>query len=507
MRMILGTDSARGLGGSREWLLRVAFAALPCAVLLHYLPVVLGQAPRGWVVPLWMAFVNALAAVSLARQYLARRGFLVFWACYGLLWVVVAWHGIHFLEPPRPAALLMNLGEISEVPWPDWSEVPWLALVAVIALGGLSLRPASPGARLRFATQVAIVLLVGSHAAALLRYRTGDMMRLSGYRDLVRTHGLEGAALLDGVALLESPGSKAALRALRLEETAHPPAMVELDPVAVDREVIVQVESLDLAALGASSTPTLHRLWSSATHGLVDPLRSSLSGSSGSDFQLLTGLRPQAGIPSYRLTWDHDPAGLPEYAEARGFAFHAYHGNDSNFWNRGPFFRAMGVTFHAMEAIPATEFSRWGRADGDLFRYAATQIGQSAKSVHFLITLSTHAPYDLVDPAAHQANATTRERYLLSMAYVDRALGWFLAALPSQGTTLVALYGDHSSNLFAAEGAEAESPVPMILGVLQPDGSLAQLHGAGRAIGALPRVYELAALHRYLEACLDAKAP
>jgi membrane-anchored protein YejM (alkaline phosphatase superfamily) len=279
---------------------------------------------------------------------------------------------------------------------------------------------------------------------------------------------------------------------------------LQLEAVAPDRMVIVQVESLDLDAIAPDTTPTLFRLWSGATHGLVDSLRTSVSGSSSADFQLLTGLRPMSAVPLYRLAWDRDSSGLPAYAADHGFAFHAYHGNDSNFWNRGPFFTAMGVTFHALESIPATEFSRWGRADGDLFRYAASQIETSGHAVHFLITLSTHAPYDMVDPAAHLAGGTPRARYLLSMAYVDQALGRFLATLPKQGTTLVALYGDHSSNLFKAPGAEAEASVPMILGWLDADGTLAPLTWHGQPVGELPDVYQLPALHHYLEACLDA---
>jgi hypothetical protein len=349
-------------------------------------------------------------------------------------------------------------------------------------------------------------MFVAAHAAALLRYRTGDMLRYSGYRDLVRTQGLEGAAVLDALELLRTPDTAHILRDLRARAANHPPAPIPLEPVASDRMVILQLESLDRDAITPDGTPVLQRLWDGATHGLVNPLRTSVSGSSSADFQLLTGLHPGAGVPVYKLIWDGDGSGLPAHAASRRFAFHAYHGNDPQFWNRGPFFAAMGASFHALEDIPKTEFSRWGLADGDLFRYAAGRIRSAGRAVHFLITLSTHAPFDLVDPAAHLDGATQRTRYFQSVAYLDGVLGKLLEELPREGTTLVVLYGDHTSNLFGS-ATSGELPVPLILGRLAPDGSLAPIAWHGSPVRALPGTYELPAVHRYLEDCLDASAP
>ncbi|HET9753761.1 MAG TPA: sulfatase-like hydrolase/transferase [Myxococcales bacterium] len=499
---------ARGLAtDSRlaEMALRAAMALLPCAVLVRHLPAVLGERPLSWAVPLGIAFANAWLLISLARDLLSRTTFLAFWTCYGVAWTAVAWHGLHFHGPPRPAALLMNLGEISRTPLPDWAEMPWAVLCGAIALGWMAGRFPAPRPSSRHATFAAAAVFLSLHGATFLRYRNADMLRLSQYGDLVRIHGLEGAALMDAVVLLRAPETAGILRDLRLEAAAHPAAPLPLLPVAADRMVVIQVESLDQEAIARDVAPTLFHLWSGGTHGLVRPLRTSESGSSSADFELLTGLRPLAGIPAYRLAWDGDASGLPAYAASRGFAFHAYHGNDRHFWNRSPFFSAMGADFDGIEAIPQSEFSRWGRADGDLFRYGAARIRQTGRAIHFFITLSTHAPFDLVDPAAHMRGATQLERYQRSVAYLDAALGGFLGALPREGPTLLAIYGDHSSNLFSSAGA-GEPPVPLILGRLAADGVLAPLRRSGAPAGPLPEVYELAALHRYLKECLDASA-
>jgi hypothetical protein len=486
-----------------EVALRTALALLPCAVLVLHLQEVLGRSASSWVVPLAMAAVNALLVISLARELLRGRSFLVFWALYSLTWIAVAWHGVHFHSAPRPAALFMNLDEISQTPLPDWREIPWGVVAAALGLGWLARTPSPRGRDQRLATLAAVLAFAVLHTAALFRYQTADMLRFSAYDDLVRTQGLEGAAILDGVDLLRGPDGAEIFRDLRIDAAERPATPLPLDPVGVDRIVIVQIESLDEEALTTEVAPNLLRLWNDATHGLVNPMYSSLAGSSGADFQLLTGLRPLPRVPPYRLTWDHDDAGLPAYAVSKGFAFHAYHGNDRHFWNRGPFFAALGVDFHSGESFPATELSRWGKADGDLFRYAAAFIREQGRAVHFLITLSSHAPYDLVDPAAQQPGAPVITRYLESIAYVDAALGTFLQQLPKDGRSLVALYGDHTSGLF---DSGAETPVPLILGVLASDGSLAPLTAGGRDVHQLPGVFELPALNRYVKDSLDASA-
>jgi hypothetical protein len=486
----------------REVAVRVVLALLPCAVLVLQLRPVLGSFHGAWVVPLAMALGNALMIVSLARESLRGRWFLAFWIPYALAWIAVAWHGTHFHRPPRPAALLMNLGEISRVPLPGWHEVPWVIVGAALALAWLAGRRSPPGRDLRLAALAALGL-----CAALQAYQTRDMLHFSEYRDLVRTHGLEGAVTLDALELLRSGNRAGVLAELRRDAVENPASPIPLDPVRMDRAIIVQVESLDVEALTPEVAPALTRAWGTATRGLVTSERTSVSGSSSADYQLLTGLRPRSGIPVYRLGWDGEGETLPAHAAARGFRFHAYHGNDRNFWNRGPFFSAIDADFHSAESIPETEFSRWGRADGDLYRHAFVQIARERRAVHFLITLSTHAPYDLVIPPGPLEHAPVKTRYLSSVTYADAALDAFLRRLPREGTTLVAMYGDHPSGVFENADPSEEPKVPLILGVLAPDGSLRPLTRAGHPVQALPGTYELPALHRFLESCLDASAP
>jgi len=491
----------------REVALRLALALLPCAVMVLSLRAVLGAFPMAWLVPLALTLGNALMVVSLARETLGRRSFLIFWAVYGLAWSAVAWHGLHFHRAPRPAALFMNLEELFQVPMPGWDEVPWAVLFAVLGLGVLARHPSPRRRDLRFAAIAAVALCAVLQTYAFLRYQTRDMLRFSEYRDLVRTHGLEAAVTLDALEILRSSNSSAVLGDLRRDASENPARPLPLDPVRVDRMVVVQIESLDREALTADVAPVLTAIWTTATRGLVTADRTSVSGSSSADFQLLTGLRARSGVPVYRLGWDGAGQTLPDHAAARGFRFHAYHGNDRNFWNRGPFFTAIHARFHSAESMPGSEFSRWGRADGDLFRFAVARIREERRGVHFLITLSTHAPFDLIIPAGPLEHAPAKARYLASVRYADGALGRFLQGLPGEGTTLVAMYGDHPSGVFETAGAADEPPVPLMLGTLAPGGLLRPLSADGRTVQELPGTYELPALHRFIESCLDASAP
>jgi hypothetical protein len=289
--------------------------------------------------------------VSVARE-LAGRRFGVFWILYGLAWGAVAWHGTHFQRAPRPAAVFMNLGEISRVPLPGWDEVPWAILVAALGLGLLARHPSPRGRDVRLAMIASVAMCAVLQGYAFLRYPTREMLRFSEYRDLVRTHGLEGAVILDALEILQGEKGGSVLADLRRDAAENPASPLPVDPLRVKRVVILQIESLDHEALTRDVAPVLTAIWQSATRGLVSSDRTSVSGSSSADFQLLTGLRPRSGIPVYRLRWDGAGRTLPDQAIARGFRFHAYHGNDRNFWNRGPFFSALKADFLSSNPSP-----------------------------------------------------------------------------------------------------------------------------------------------------------
>jgi hypothetical protein len=68
------------------------------------------------------------------------------------------------------------------------------------------------------------------------------------------------------------------LAELRRDAAENPARALPLEPVRVNRMVLVQVESLDREALTADTAPALTTLWQTATRALVSADRTSVCG-------------------------------------------------------------------------------------------------------------------------------------------------------------------------------------------------------------------------------------
>lgn len=90
---------------------------------------------------------------------------------------------------------------------------------------------------------------------------------------------------------------------------------------------------------------------------------------------------------------------------------------------------------------------RWGVRDREMMRVAADRLlAHEGKIFQFIITLSSHSPFDFIDPEDEEIAPGAeyrRWRYFNSIRYADRALQDFYERVP-EGTLLV-IYGDHES--------------------------------------------------------------
>src|SRR5690606_27869163 len=90
---------------------------------------------------------------------------------------------------------------------------------------------------------------------------------------------------------------------------------------------------------------------------------------------------------------------------------------------------------------------RWGVKDREVLEVAARRLlAREGKTFQFIITLTSHGPFDYLDPEEEElfpGASSVRQRYLNSMRYVDRALESFYSRLPEG--TLIVIYGDHES--------------------------------------------------------------
>ena len=226
--------------------------------------------------------------------------------------------------------------------------------------------------------------------------------------------------------------------------------------------VIVTMESVRASELKASGhrapyLPTLDRL---AAEGLYAERAFSTSlQSSEATFAVNCGYYP---LSTGRPFFGFKPAllharCLPEILVGQGYSTSHYIGCDSAFEGEGEFLRSHGmarVTDEKDFPKSAERFTWKGRAvsDGELFARA----GRDAASLPqpFLLsvtTMTSHGPFDL--PPEVSAGLDAGEgfggdylKYRKVLAYLDRELGKFIAALSSRpdfGRTIFLIYGDH----------------------------------------------------------------
>lgn len=248
--------------------------------------------------------------------------------------------------------------------------------------------------------------------------------------------------------------------------TAHLPTIGE----RADNIVIIQVESLDLPMLEAKAddgSPVMPFLGALRKKSLFYAGRPDHTfGTSTADFAMCSGYKPGGDITPYKIDgfpFDKMPS-LARHAAGKGFKTFIFHGNKGYFYNRQEPMRAMGFEHlyflddMVAAGLPMTEGYI---SDKDLFDFSLSQM-HGKQNLHFLITVSSHAPWTL-QPEVEKVPCTQGpplyKDYVASMRYVDNCLKDYVSGLPPN--TLLFLYGDHSSGLEYA-GNEA-GLVPIII--------------------------------------------
>lgn len=171
-----------------------------------------------------------------------------------------------------------------------------------------------------------------------------------------------------------------------------------------------------------------------STRGVLES-NYGISGSSGSYFQLLSGMRPVLAYPIYQSACLSQIQALPSRLKKSNINSYAYHNNTNRFWNRGLAFQSFGVTsFDDISSIHKYTKSKWGLSDEDVVSHILSkQLKKTEPGLHFWITMSSHSPFNLV---ADGYNAT--------FSYVDRQIKRLVENFPTDNTMFI-LYGDHPS--------------------------------------------------------------
>ena len=95
------------------------------------------------------------------------------------------------------------------------------------------------------------------------------------------------------------------------------------------------------------------------------------------------------------------------------------------------------------------KMSSWGVRDADLFQLSNRKMRQDrGPQFHFIITLDTHAPFDLITDGEKEIfphSKVWQENYFNSLRVLDNGLRAYIESLPAG--TLVMLYGDHTAGV------------------------------------------------------------
>lgn len=220
--------------------------------------------------------------------------------------------------------------------------------------------------------------------------------------------------------------------------------------------IVIQVEAMQefvvgLGIEGEEVTPFLNKLKDNSFY--FNNIYHQVAGGNTSDaeFLLNNSLYPAiTGAVNY-LYPTNEFLSLGKIMKDNGYISRAFHGYESSFWNREAVYRNYGYDkFYSVNDFDLNEIRGWAISDKSFFKQALDISFENQKFYSFLITLSSHHPYDAfadIDLYTGRFEGTQVGNYLKSMNYVDTAIESLFKDLEERGeldNTIIVIYGDHS---------------------------------------------------------------
>lgn len=193
---------------------------------------------------------------------------------------------------------------------------------------------------------------------------------------------------------------------------------------------------------------------------------------SDAEFISNNGYYPSTKVFSYKAYEGNKFYSLPIALKERGYSTIAFHGNESDFWNRESIYPYQGIDqFISLEDFEADEILGIGLSDESIFRQSITFLkGQPEPFYAFYITLTSHHPFVMEEQykklkMIEPYEGTVLDHYLQSVHYLDLQIGFFIELLKSEGLyedTMIAIYGDHQG--LSMKNEEANELLTSFLG-------------------------------------------
>lgn len=222
--------------------------------------------------------------------------------------------------------------------------------------------------------------------------------------------------------------------------------------------ILVQIESLQNAMVGAfyngqEITPNINRIINQDSIYFENYYQQLGKGNtSDAEFTSLNSLYPITSGNTYNVYENNGFYGLPWILREHGYSASSYHGYKASFWNRMNVYPQIGFeeSFFDVDYVMGDKVV-FGLDDHDFFEQTVPRIADNPdKSFHFLVTLSSHKPFELSEDKRFITLAEEDQNffgdYINSIHYMDHAFGEFIDELKASGVyddSVIIFYGDH----------------------------------------------------------------
>lgn len=232
--------------------------------------------------------------------------------------------------------------------------------------------------------------------------------------------------------------------------------------------LVIQVEAfmdylLGYEVNGQAITPFLNGLVDESLYFSENYFQTANGNTVDAELMMNTSLLPGMSGAVYYEYPSNTYQTLPKALKEEGYNSYSFHGYEASFWNRAIMHPNLGFDrFHSLDDFVLDEKIGWAISDASFYRqsldFTQAQTGEDP-FYSFLITLSSHHPYDAFSQGPFQDPTGENHmmwRYYNAAAYVDQTIEGLFQELKDRGlyeNTLVVIYGDHGG-LFAGDAVE-----------------------------------------------------
>lgn len=221
--------------------------------------------------------------------------------------------------------------------------------------------------------------------------------------------------------------------------------------------IVIQVEALQQFVInkkinGQEITPNLNKWLSKSLY--FDNYFYQVSGGNTSDAEFMSNnsLYPAESGAAYYSYSGNQYDSLAKQLKDKNYYTAALHGYNEGFWNRNVMYKSEKFDdFYGEHSFNINESVGLGLSDKSFLDQSVEKLKTFQQPYYsFLITLSSHFPYDDAEGYGEfdvgEYDNTLLGNYLKGIHYTDEQLGEFLNKLDKEGITqnsVIVLYGDH----------------------------------------------------------------